>query len=196
MLIYVFYIVGTLVISLLLSILAYLWWSEYINRRGKEKTFRIVYNNAHRGATLWRNTHPSFWKYHKMKRGSVIVVPSNPWIEVNQKDAGSATFLHELGHLMMDIAWLTLEGHVYHNMVRVTSEDLVMEATFEFMAWGIATRLGKINSEWLMKLMIRLYKNLCGEVKVRTALMIAVATPLDKHSIVSSTRRILKVMNM
>jgi hypothetical protein len=131
-----------------------------------------------------------------MKRGSVIVMPGNMWIEINPKDATPNTFLHELGHIQMDIAWLTLEGHVYYNMIKASKSDLHLQAVLEFMAWGIAAQIGEINKEWLMRLMIRIYGRLFGETKVRTSLMIALSTPLVKKDIVHSTRRILKVLYM
>ena len=195
-LLYLIYVIGIFAVCSLLSLLAFMWWSDYVNKKEIGRPFRIVYNDTHQGATLWRNTHPMYWKHVPMKRGSVVVMPSNCWIEVNPKDARPVTFLHELGHLQVDIAWLTLEGNLYHQMVRAACSDLGMEAVLEFMAWGAAVQLGEINKEWLMEFMLRLYKNLYGEVKVRTALMIAVSTSLDKHSIVLSTRRVMKVLYM
>ena len=189
-------LVGGFMILCFGVIFFFLYLKEYANKEGMEKGLRIVYNGSHDGATLWRNTHPSYWKYHKTRRGSVLVLPSNPWIEVNPAEASPVTFLLELGHLQIDIAWLTLEGHVYHSMVRAACEDLHMEAVLEFMAWGVATQLGQINKEWLMRLMLRLYGRLYGEVKVRTALMIALSTPLTKHSIVHSTRRVMKALSL
>ncbi len=196
MLMYLFYVVAILCITLLLSILSFLWWSDYINRKGKDNPFRIIYNDKHPGATLWRNTHPQFWRYVKMKRGSVIVMPSNVYIEVNPDSADTETFLHELGHLMVDIAWLTLEGTAYCGMVKASQKDYFMETTLEIMAWGAAAQLGAIDKEWLMHLLCCLYKRLYGETKIRTAVMIAVTTPLIKKDIVHSTRRVLKVLYM
>ena len=196
MLFYLIYIIGAFAICSLLSLLTFIWWSEYVNKKAIGEPLRIVYKTTSKGATLWRNTHPAYWKYVKMKRGSIIVMPSNCWIEVNPKDAKPVTFLHELGHLQVDIAWLTLEGNLYHQIVRAACSDLGMEAALEFMAWGVASQIGEINKEWLMEFMIQLYENLYGKAKVRTALMIAVSTPLTKHSVVHSTRRIMKVLYM
>lgn len=196
MLMYLFYVVAILCITLLLSILAFLWWSDYVNEKGKDQPFRIVYNASHSGATLWRNTHPSFRKNVRMQCGSVIVLPSNCWIEINPDSADKETFLHELGHLMVDIAWLSLEGDTYYAMIKASPEDYFMETTLEIMAWGAAAQLGAIDKEWLMFLMIQLYKRLWGETKIRTAVMIAVSTPLVKKDIVHSTRRVLKVLYM
>ena len=196
MLMYLFYVVASLCVALLLSILSFLWWSDYVNEKGKDKPFRIIYNKDHPGATLWRNTHPSFRKNVRMKCGSVIVLPSNCWIEINPDSADPETFLHELGHLMVDIAWLSLEGDTYYAMIKTSQEDYFMETTLEIMAWGAAAQLGAIDKDWLMNLMVCLYKRLWGETKIRTAVMIAVSTPLVKKDIVLSTRRVLKVLYM
>ena len=192
----VIYIVGSVVICILISMLVSVYWIDYQCKRMKSQPFRIVYNNECKGATFWRNTHPAYWKRVKMARGSTIIMPVDMWLEINPNVATPNTFLHELGHIQMDIAWLTLEGHVYYHMIKASKDDLHLQAVLEFIAWGIAAQIGEINKEWLLELMLRIYGRLFGETKVRTSLMIALSTPLNKPSIVLSTRRILKVLYM
>lgn len=181
-------------IFLLVVFIVVVIWMWSVERRNKYKGgLRIELNEAEDTATLWRNLHPAYWRYHN--RGKLIL-PANCVIEIHPEKVSTPTLLHELGHLMVDIAWLNTEGERYYKLVRAGETNKDIRFALEFMAWGVGAQLGKMSGDWLLNFCMRVYKYEYGETKVRTALMITTSTPLIKKDIVMSTRRVIKLLSL
>jgi hypothetical protein len=176
-------------LTVFVVVVAWMLSVEYRNRY--KGGLKIVLNEKENTATLWRNLHPAYWRRH-----GNLILPANCRIEIHPNKVTTSTLLHELGHLIMDIAWLNVEGERYYKLIRAGRTNIIIHHSVEFMAWGIGAQLGTVDGEWLLNLCLSLCECEYGKTKVKTALMISTSTPLIKKDIVMSTRRILKLLSL